>query len=157
LWRSVQRKAPDGSGPNVSGGISVSKAARGVLGSKAAGGNPGSNATRGNLGSKVAGGNSGSKAVGGTSSSKAVPGAKKAVAPAKKCHVPMVGAMAGIYSKEYHESSPHDQAVWDWVAEIESRLEPHRQSSPASALRLDREALLHISVPLGAGGVSVGW
>jgi hypothetical protein len=127
------------------------------LGSKAAGGNPGSNAARGNLGSRVAGGNSGSKAVGGTSSLKAAPGAKKAVAPAKKCHVPMVGAMAGIYSKEYHESSPHDQAVWDWVAEIESRLEPHRQSSPASALRLDREALLHISVPLGAGGVSVGW
>jgi hypothetical protein len=158
------KNAPSTLGAKADGGISGSKAAGGNpgskatssnLGSKATCSNPSSKASGGNPCSKAAGGNLGYKATGGTSSLNAAPGVKRLSQPLKNA-VPVIGAMAGISLEESQESSPYSQAVRDSVPEIESRLEPHSQSSLASVPRLDPEATLCISAPLGAGGVSTG-
>jgi hypothetical protein len=100
-----------------------------------------------------------SKGATGTSGSKGMASAKKTTMPICKHRIPAIGAMAAASSEESQESSPHSRATQDSMIKIESRSEPHGQSSwaslPGSVSRLDPEASLQIIAPLDTGGVSI--
>jgi hypothetical protein len=125
--------------PHALASVATTRATLGTTGLKKtpARGTSGCKTARGTRGSKFAGGASGSKPVGSASSlkvvvSKTVPKTtaitKRATAPRKMRHVPMVGGLAVISS----ESSPHGQAVQSSGPKIPLRLEARNPSPMAT-------------------------
>jgi hypothetical protein len=106
---------------------------------------------------------SGSKAGGGGLGSKIVVSVKKDITSIRKCIVLAIGVLAEISWEGTHESSPHGLAFRALAPKVQSRVEPHGQSSEpcgrsprASVLGSNPKASLHIVAPLGAGRVSTG-
>jgi hypothetical protein len=93
------------------------------------------------------------------SGSKGATSMKKIAMSVYKRRVPAIGAMLVASSKEFQESSPHDQAAWDSTTEIALGSEHHGQSSraslPVSALRLEPESSLQITTTFDTGGVEI--
>jgi hypothetical protein len=100
-----------------------------------------------------------SKVAVGASGSRGVASAKKTMMSIHKRRVPTIGAMEVASSEESQESSSHDRAAWDSMAEITSWSEPRGQSSRTSLLGsvpgLEPEAPLQVTAPLDVGGASI--